>query len=469
MLLVKFKYTTELFLVLCAVGLFALIQVLYGVMTQPYFWDELGVYSGAANHLYQHGLSLLPSAMPDSLSRGHPLFCAFYFALAFKLFGNTPMVAHLAGAAFSIIGLIYLYKLLAIKWPKPYAFIGSLSLFVQPLFLSQTILVLPESLLLVCTLAALYHYLQAQNIACMVWLILALQIKESALVLPIAFMLANAIKHKHLWPKNSWYLGIIPIASFALFIGIQKLQNGYYFYPLHTELASFDGYFIAERWHDFLQFFLFDQGHSMQWLLSLLFISLPYVLKHKPFNLNLQANSISILIIIVGGLGFMVLNYFLTRYTQYFFILIYLIVFELAYATAIQNKWWLYLYPIALAIIGLWYWNPNQKYTDIDFTYSQHVKTVKACIDELKQTNYNDKTIGMEFPACASYWSSNNGYDIQFKHEMRLIGDSSKAKDYMVFTMPGNLADTAKYQGKIQCVKRFNQGYAAAYLYKVLP
>ena len=456
-------------MILSAVAIFIGIHNLYGVMSQPYFWDELGVYSGAANHLYQHGLSLLPSAMPDSLSRGHPLFCSFYFALAFKLFGNTPTVAHFAGAFISLIGLIYLFKILCIKWPKPYAFIASLSIFIQPLFLSQTLLVLPESFLMVCTLAALYHYLQSQYVFTMLWLILALQIKESALVLPLAFMLANAITSKRIWNKNMWYLGLLPIVSFALFIGIQKLQNGYYFYPLHTELASFDTYFIAERWRDFLHFFLYDQGHGIQWLLSLLFISIPYVLKYKPLQLNLQSNSISIPIIILGGLGFMVLNYFLTRYTQYFFIAIYIGLFYAIYAKPLANKWWSYAYPLCLALTGLWYWNPNQKYTDIDFTYSQHVQTVKACIDELKHPPYNGKTIGMEFPACAAYWSSNNGYNVSFQHEIRLIGDSSKAKDYLVFTEPGNMADTGKYTKKIRLIKSFQKGYATANLYKVNP
>ena len=454
---------------LTALTVFAVIQSLYGVMTQPYFWDELGVYSGASNHLYQHGLSLLPSAMPDSLSRGHPLFCAFYFATAFKLFGNQPMVAHFAGAFIGIIGLLYTYKIIALKWPKPYALVASISIFIQPLFLSQTILVLPETLLMVCTLAAIYHYLESEYIYTMLWLILALQIKESALVLPIAMLLAHAINSKNIWSKTMWLIGVFPILSFLAFIGIQKLQNGYFFYPLHTELASFDTYFIAERWRDFLKFFLYDQGHQLQWLIAVIAIALLYILKVKPFQFSLQNKAIIIPITILGGIGFMVLNYFLTRYTQYFFVLIYIGLFYLVHSNTMQNKWWNYIYPIILAGIGIWYWNPNQIYTDIDFTYSQHVQTVKSCLDELKKEPYNGKTIGMEFPACASYWSSNNGYDVSFKHETRLIGDTSKPKDYLVFTMPGNLADTTKFKGKIKAIKYFNKGYAKAYIYKVMP
>ena len=79
----------RLYLVFCLLSfvlVFSLLQFYFDLFTLPYFWDELGVYSRAAIHLYEHGPGILPSALPDELSRGHPTLIPFLFSLAFKVF-----------------------------------------------------------------------------------------------------------------------------------------------------------------------------------------------------------------------------------------------------------------------------------------------------------------------------------------------------------------------------------------------
>ncbi len=212
-------------LFLSFIAVYGIVQWQFGVFTQPYFWDELGVYSRASVHLYKNGLSLLPSAIPDELSRGHPLFCPFYFALAFKLFGCTPLIAHLAAAFLNMLGFYCCYRILAKFVPNWHAVFGTIAIFVQVLFLSQSVLVLPEMPLMVATLAAVMFYLYGQPWAVTISLLLALQIKESALVLPLAFIIADTLAQGKLKGKSLLLYLIIPLFSFVLFICIQYLHD----------------------------------------------------------------------------------------------------------------------------------------------------------------------------------------------------------------------------------------------------
>ena len=61
----------------------------------PYFWDELGVYTRAADYQVQHSISLEPASAPPVLSRGHPLLFTSMNALVWRVFGEEVRVAHL--------------------------------------------------------------------------------------------------------------------------------------------------------------------------------------------------------------------------------------------------------------------------------------------------------------------------------------------------------------------------------------
>ena len=445
---------------------YAVIQYLYGVFTQPYFWDELGVYSRSSMHLSEYGLSLFPNSVPDELSRGHPLLCPLYFAIAFKLFGCNPLTAHLAAAVLNSIGFIFVFAIFQ-KNTKPFvAVAATLAIFVQALFLSQSVLILPEMPLMVFTLAAVYFYLNEKILLSSLFIVLALQIKESALVLPFAFLISESLKQKKVFTKNNLYLFAFPVLSFLIFIAIQKFQRGYFFYPLHTSLASSDPYYINERWQNFKEFFLYQQGHLYFAITLASILLLNLVLKFKSIP-NLIKNKMSIYpIIIIGSIAFLVLNYFLSRYTLYFFIFIYIAFFLLVFNLLKDKQNLAYVLAFALAVLGIMNWNRDKDYTDIDFSYSQHIKSVQLAIDELNTDSFNNKTIGMDFPVSAVYWNSNNGFQIKDNHKMCPLYDSACPKDFILLSHPGNMADTAKFKDSYSFYKELRKGYAYCRIYK---
>jgi hypothetical protein len=320
--------------------------------------------------------------------------------------------------------------------------------------------------LMVFTLAAVYFYLSDKIILCGLIIILALQIKESALVLPFAFLISETLKNRKIIVKNNAFLFLLPILSFILFISIQKVQRGYFFYPLHTSLASSDPYYINERWQNFKQFFLYQQGHLYFAILIGLVLLISLIFKFKSIP-NVFKNKSSIYpLIIIGAILFLILNYFLSRYTLYFYVLIYMVFFLLLFNLLKEKQNLAYVFAIALAVLGIFYWNQDKDYTDIDFTYSQHVQSVQLAIDELNTEAFNEKTIGMDFPVSAVYWNSNNGFQIKDNHKMCPLYDSACPKDFILLSHPGNMADTLKFKDSYTLYKEIRKGYAFCRIYK---
>jgi hypothetical protein len=456
-------------LVLACTGIYGLLQLKFGIFSQPYLWDELGVYSRASMHLFNNGLSLMPSAIPDELSRGHPLLCSFYFALAFKIFGCSPVTAHVAAAFLNIFGFYCVFRILARYMEGLWAIVITITIFIQPLFLSQSVLILPEMPLMVVTLAAVMCYLYGQKWGVVISLVAALQIKESALVLPLAFFLSDLVNRKKVTGTNFLFYLMIPLLSFATFICLQKYQRGYFFYPLHTSLSSFDLYYIRERWENFKQYAFYEQGHLLTWVMFCVVIFFFIVARFKDVRVLLKDRRLILPVIITGCIGFMVLNYYLSRYTLYFMVLYYILLFLLLMYVLRPYVYLRYLLVLLVFISGVYHWNRGKVYTDVDFTYSAHLDNMRAVVKEMNEATYKGKTVGMDFPLCAAYWSKDNGYPVTDNIHSVPINDSLPVKEFVVFTHPGNMADTAKYGGRIDFVKQVSTGYAYSRIYALRP
>src|ERR1700684_62280 len=84
----------------------------------PYFWDEAGYYVPAARDLFLSG-TLIPHSTP---SNAHPPLVMAWLALAWRIFGYSPLVtrtAMLAVSAFSLVGLFQLSRVaanLSVSW-----------------------------------------------------------------------------------------------------------------------------------------------------------------------------------------------------------------------------------------------------------------------------------------------------------------------------------------------------------------
>lgn len=340
------------------------------------------------------------------------------------------------------------------------AALSTFALFLQPAFLAQSVLILPEMPLMFATTGVILTYLNRQIIACSLFTILALQIKESALIIPIALLMADVIAKRKFIPKNFIFLFLIPVFSFLTFIVIQKIQRGYYFYPLHTELSSFDTYYIKERWTEFRNYITFEQGHFLILIAAL--ISLPY---RKIRTLDIHHPEIIFPIVILGGIGFLSLNFYISRYALYFILPLYAAVI-VAFAIAFKDKPILQT-GLALILIasGLMHFNNGKKYTDVDFSYVSHVKNIQQVLYHLDQAQYNGSSIKVGFPLAAAYWGEKNGY--VRKADYKLVLSKDEFSQFQVFTFPGDMHDTLSLPKNSVLIKELHTDYAFSRIYRL--
>src|SRR5437667_10734 len=86
---------------------FALIVTHWHLLRLPYFWDEAGHYVPAARDLLLAG-GLIPHSVP---SNAHPPLVMAWLALAWKIFGYSPLVARIAMLFIAAFGLLAAFEL----------------------------------------------------------------------------------------------------------------------------------------------------------------------------------------------------------------------------------------------------------------------------------------------------------------------------------------------------------------------
>jgi hypothetical protein len=213
-------------------------------LSLPYFWDELGVYGRAAVYLHDHALGLLPSNLPPELSRGHPLLLPFTFGALFRIFGATPLVAHIFMLAVATGLVVSVFWIARWHWNATVALAAAALLLVQPLFLAQSTLLLPEVPLALACLWSMHAFSRKRYLLAGICTTLAIFLKETALVLDSVLWTMLFVEWLRSRPKLRSCLGSIlalavPALLFGAFLLIQKRQNGWYLYPLHEEHVNF--------------------------------------------------------------------------------------------------------------------------------------------------------------------------------------------------------------------------------------
>lgn len=467
------------FILVCLIFIaFSFLHYYYNLFNLPYFWDELGVYSRAAIHLYKFKISFLPSSLPDELSRGHPILIPIIWGSSFKLFGCTVFVAKVTGAIIYTIGMLYVYRIFLLKFKPLYACIFTFLISIQPCFISQSVLILPEGPLMVFSIIAFYYYLQEKHIPLTIAITLALFTKESALILPITFFLTDLFLKK-LTLKKTLYSCVIPFSIITIFFIIQKIQRGYFFYPLHTSLVKLEYYYINERFQIFYNFVFHSQGRIFIWLIApIVLLSYNLFIDFKAIQFDFRKITIpnfkqlkisklvlSVLLFFLLGLSFAIFNYYLTRYTLYYLMMVYIAFFYLLFKTEKLHVFH-YASLLILFVFSIIY-NNDDIYTDVNFSYVEHIKSCQKTIDYLNTDSNNNKTVVMDFPISVACWDSYTGYykNLHFKPSSNW-DTSVLQEDYYIFAFPGNIDNAMNYKSKLDFVKRISSGYAFIEIYQ---
>lgn len=473
-------YKLVFVLVLC---LFFFLKL--DVCALPYYWDELGVYSQAALHMYDHGPSLLPGDIPEILSRGHPLLFMFIYGCFFKIFGTSVIGVHIFSVLISILFVAISYRLAERFFSAEVALLSSLLLIVQPLFFAQSVFVLPEIMLGVFSLLSIYYYLRQKIGVAVIWAALALLTKETAIVLPVVLLVMEGLKffRKEITTKQmvvKMLIIFIPYYVFGIFLVIQRIQNGWFFYPYHTGFISFSSSNMYFRLLGYLKFLLISQGR-FTWLLIFLMAIPVAIFRDKISFRNWVANgwkelapqtfvNLTLLVYIAGILGYSALNYPLQRYILLIYPVFTIFVVNLVLGFAKDKKILSYATVLLFMFISIFFIKSNTKTGDEDMSYTDLLSVQKEISHYFNSPEMAKKAIACDFPVSSGFFDPRLGFVTHKGYHITIdiSNEFDPSQDYYIFTNPGNLPDKKIFENdKMELVKKFQQGLAEGYIYRV--
>jgi len=168
------------------VGVFlALVGLHIPLLSLPYFWDEAGYYIPAALDIYHAGRLIPESTLPT----GHTPLVMVYLALAWRVFGFSPVVTRTAMVLIAASTVTATYALARRVTDREPAAWAAVLLALSPMFFAQSTMVfldLPAALL---TTLAVIALLGERMLSFAVIASLAVLTKETAVVmLPVAWI-----------------------------------------------------------------------------------------------------------------------------------------------------------------------------------------------------------------------------------------------------------------------------------------
>ncbi len=445
--------------------LFTVYQSKY--IPTAYFWDELGVYIPAAQHMNDAGtISLLPSSLDPLYSRGHPLLYTFLNASVFHFFGDRVAVAHTFALIISLLVLVSFYFIISNLLSKKVAFFSCLLLAVQPLFISMALLSLPEMCLCFFLLWAVWSLIKNYGLLFALMSTLAILTKESAIVI-IGVAVCTHYFDKLFLSKNkdkkttrfSLIYIIIPVLVYALFLAIQRIQNGWFFFPEHIGYLHFNlvGFFDT-NWLMCKQFF-FHKSNFIVGLAS--FVYLVFNLLH--YKRAAKFHFVVIAFIIVS-MFFSNVNFYMQRYLL--IILPWIIVLgvwaldqilDLYIKTKYLKNSMLVLLMTFSSYLAISNWDSNTFNDTCDISYRRTVSLVQETANWLQSQTWKNEVIEANFPVFQALQDPRNGY---VKHPFAIDVNFQQPCKYGIFFKTKGIWDPLSEHTYEKTLKLFKNDFA---------
>jgi 4-amino-4-deoxy-L-arabinose transferase-like glycosyltransferase len=423
----KWKLSLPDFFCLALLLVFAALKLPH--MSLPYHWDELGVYAPGAMYMYEQGPGLLPAALDPEFSHGHPLLFFFLNGLAFRIFGTATWVGHLVPLLLTLGTLVAVYRLVG-KFTDPWLGVFAMVILAaQPLFFAQSIMMLPEMALLLWMLLALTAWLQQRYLAYACWSALAILTKETAVILPFIILLYELIiyynQRKISWSLK-WVIVFTPWLVFAIFLLIQKFQNGWFFFPYHIDLVKKDFYSIQTNLKAYIMFLFVKQG---RWLLSFSLLAGMIWAMYRKRLWPIQPFPAMCLAVLILGLTFCAMNFYMSRYTLFMLPWLICLLMYLGYE---RNRVWLLMVSTILMVAAGWqHMNSSRFAVDTDMSYVTYVGKMQEALAYVERHYEPGAYIYPNFPFYYCFSVPHAGYAIG-AFPSQILTDEPKTGDWLL-------------------------------------
>ena len=398
------NYKYEIFL---AIILIAFTAFKWGDLHLPYFWDELNYYAPAGLYMHDNGLGLLPSNLPPELSRGHPLLFQYLTGLWFKVFGTSLFAGHSFALTISLLALLSTYKLASIFVDKTYSLVTVGILATQPVFLAQSIMILPEVAILLFGNLALYYFFKHESEKYIVASVLLVFVRETAVIIPLCLLIVDFLISKKI--KTS-IKHITPIIVLSVFFIVQKVQNGWFFFPFHIELVDNSVLGIFQKVINSLYFIFFSQGR---------FVLIPFFI-FGCYNLWKENRNLFITLIIVFAATILGFSMYMVLNRYYIYLLPVLIIISVYSFKRIKYG---YLASI-LSISSIFHLTSETFNIDVDYGYQNAIKCAKQASKYLQSNNIESQQIYLQSSISNIYSDYRLGY-----HSSKIKYEATESKN----------------------------------------
>lgn len=406
------------FWILVVLLLFTAVKI--PALSVPLFWDEVGVYGAAGLYMHDHAISMLPAALPPELSRGHPLLYTCIQAIWFSLFGDTVLGGHIGNLCISLVLLYSVWFIMHKRVSARAALIAVCLIAIQPIFFAQSVMILPEVLLTLFMLWALFCWIEQRYLGFAIFATLAILTKETAVIIP-AVAFAHLILVRELRSAITWRILLallFPWLMFGVFLLVQKLQNGWYFFPYHGENIKLHLPLILDLLEKYCRFLFIEQGRILLTVVAALAIVYNLVIKQYRINKFL----LLLFLLCAASVAINCISFYLDRYVLFVLIAAVLLVTALIDQLIVRHRASILIVPSAL-ITGAFfmYGNPleernpelpNEDYFtyDSDMLYVAYATDMRQMIQEELDAVDTVQALYANWPLTSALMDTRYGY-----------------------------------------------------------
>ncbi|MBN1158509.1 MAG: glycosyltransferase family 39 protein [Bacteroidales bacterium] len=395
--------------------LLLLLFVLYktGYLSLPFYWDEAWSYATAVFDMHENGATILQGNANTELTRGHPLFFYFISALWAGIFGTSTTAVHLLPLIISCFLLIVLYYFCRESFGQGTAVIALSFFSVQPVFLAQSTLLLPEVLLALLALSSFWGYFKKRWWLYVLSGSLLVMTKESGIIFVATVILDRLlvsrsvrVNEKILSKQYLWEFAVIlvPAGVFAANLMYQKIRFGWWFYPEHIDMITFQGNELLNKSRMFCSRLFLQNGRNVFLVVSV--ICLTGLLSRKTLHKKEKHFLLfSFLFILLYG-AFSILNFFTARYILSA-LPFYIISGSVVISSFLEGRKTVRVIVVS-GLVGLfsyYTWFGFRNESDVSLAFRDTVLMQKEVVNYAENMNWNDKLIYSSF--LMQYYLSN--------------------------------------------------------------
>lgn len=440
----------------------------------PYYWDEAWVYAPAIQTMHSTGLNILPNSIPPELSRGHPLLFHFLGASWLTVFGTSLVSAHAFALFVSLLLLVAVYFFgKKIFQNVKTGFTAAFILALQPVFIAQSGLLLPEVMLSLFSLLALYFYLDNKKTLYVIAGILTVMVKETGTLVVATLLLWTLLEtlfsdDGKKWKKffiNSLVVSL-PLIPFTAFFIYQHQLNGWFFFPEHIGLISGSSDEIWDKLNRYLGYVFIYQGRNLL-TFSIIIAFFVILFSGRTLEENERRSILILLLYLTLFLVFSSMNFYSDRYTMPL-IPVLALLFAFAINKAFDYKW--IPWSVLIVAAGLQWQHINKRTnSDHNLGYANAIETHSKAIDFCVEKNLQNKKIYASFLMIHYLGNPYCGYVSKETKFNNLSGKFSDDMEYAVFS---NVEDKANYDylktaKRLKLLQRFESRQAWTEVYKV--